>query len=72
LGKKNTDDSNFRTDLLPCVNAIEDTFNVTQDEQATAIPNLAEEQLAAGPQIAMRRMAFKFLLHQEYFGTGAR
>ncbi len=32
---------------------------------------LSDEQLAADPRILMRRLAFEFLLQQEYFGTAA-
>ena len=32
---------------------------------------LSEEQLASDPRIAMRKLAFEFLLQQEYFATAA-
>ena len=35
------------------------------------LTDLSEEQLAADPRIGMRRLAFEFLLQQEYFGTAA-
>jgi hypothetical protein len=35
------------------------------------LSDLTEEQLAADPRIGMRRLAFEFLLQQEYFGTAA-
>ena len=33
------------------------------------LSDLTEEQLAADPRIGMRKLAFEFLLQQEYFGT---
>ena len=35
------------------------------------LTDLTEEQLVADPRIGMRRLAFEFLLQQEYFGTAA-
>ena len=35
------------------------------------LTELSEEQLVADPRIGMRRLAFEFLLQQEYFGTAA-
>lgn len=35
------------------------------------LSDLSDEQLAADPRIGMRRLAFEFLLQQEYFGTAA-
>ena len=35
------------------------------------LTDLSDEQLAADPHIGMRRLAFEFLLQQEYFGTAA-
>jgi len=40
-------------------------------EPLNELTNLSEEQLAADPRIGMRRLAFEFLLQQEYFGTAA-
>lgn len=40
-------------------------------EPLNEITDLSDEQLAADPRIGMRRLAFEFLLHQEYFGTAA-
>ena len=33
------------------------------------LTDLSKEQLADDPRIGMRRLAFEFLLHQEYFGA---
>ena len=41
------------------------------NEPLTPLTDLTEEQLAADPRIGMRRLAFEFLLQQEYFGTAA-
>ena len=35
------------------------------------LSDLTEEPLTADPRIGMRRLAFEFLLQQEYFGTAA-
>ena len=35
------------------------------------LSDLTEVQLATDPRIGMRRLAFEFLLHQEYFGAAA-
>lgn len=35
------------------------------------LSDLTEEQLAVDPRIEMRRLAFEFLLQQEYFSTAA-
>lgn len=43
---------------------------MNQDEPPT-LPELTEEQLAADPRIAMRRMTLEFLIQQEYFTTAA-
>ncbi|MEZ6035208.1 MAG: hypothetical protein R3C17_19110 [Planctomycetaceae bacterium] len=40
-------------------------------EPLVNLTDLSEEQLAADPRIGMRRLAFEFLLQQEYFGTAA-
>ena len=40
-------------------------------EPLDKLTDLSEEQLAADPRIGMRRLAFEFLLQQEYFGTAA-
>ena len=40
-------------------------------EPINELADLSEEQLAADPRIGMRRLAFEFLLQQEYFGTAA-
>ena len=40
-------------------------------EPLTPLADLTEEQLATDPRIEMRRLAFEFLLQQEYFGTAA-
>ena len=40
-------------------------------EPLNELTDLSEEQLAADPRIGMRRLAFEFLLQQEYFGTAA-
>ena len=44
---------------------------MNQDESHPPLQELTEEQLAADPRIAMRRMTFEFLLQQEYFTTAA-
>ena len=41
------------------------------NEPLDKLTDLSEEQLAADPRIGMRRLAFEFLLQQEYFGTAA-
>ena len=40
-------------------------------EPINELADLSEEQLAADPRIGLRRLAFEFLLQQEYFGTAA-
>lgn len=40
-------------------------------EPLNELTDLSEEQLAADLRIGMRRLAFEFLLQQEYFGTAA-
>jgi hypothetical protein len=40
-------------------------------ESHNNLTDLSEEQLAADPRVGMRRLAFEFLLQQEYFGTAA-
>ena len=44
---------------------------MNQNEPLTTLQELTEEQLAADPRIAMRRMTFEFFLQQEYFATAA-
>ena len=41
------------------------------NEPLNELIDLSDEQLAADPRIGMRRLAFEFLLQQEYFGTAA-
>ena len=44
---------------------------VEMSDPLNELTDLSEEQLAADPRIGMRRLAFEFLLQQEYFGTAA-
>lgn len=44
---------------------------MNQDEPLTTLQELTDEQLAADPRIALRRMTFEFLLQQQYFATAA-
>jgi len=44
---------------------------MNENQPTTAPQDLTEEQLATDPRIAMRRMTFEFLLHQEYFASAA-
>ena len=39
--------------------------------EESELTDLTEEQLAADPRIEMRKLAFEFLLHQQYFGAAA-
>lgn len=41
------------------------------DVPLNELADLTEDQLASDPRIEMRRLAFEFLLQQEYFGTAA-
>jgi hypothetical protein len=45
-------------------------FTLNENEPAT-ISELTEEQLATDPRVGMRKLAFEFLLQQEYFGTAS-
>jgi hypothetical protein len=37
----------------------------------STLHEMTEEQLASDPRVAMRKLAFEFLLQQEYFATAA-
>jgi len=41
------------------------------ENEPTTPQDLTEEQLVIDPRIGMRRLAFEFLLQQEYFATAA-
>ena len=41
------------------------------ENELTSLQDLTEEQLATDPRVGMRRLAFEFLLQQEYFATAA-
>jgi len=41
------------------------------ENEPISLQDLSEEQLATDPRIGMRRLAFEFLLQQEYFATAA-
>jgi|GEM_PF-2171519 len=41
------------------------------ENEPTTPQDLTEEQLVIDPRIGMRRLAFEFLLHQEYIATAA-
>jgi len=41
------------------------------NEPLDKLTDMSEEQLAADARVGMRRLAFEFLLQQEYFGTAA-
>ena len=41
------------------------------NELLDKLTDMSEEQLAADARVGMRRLAFEFLLQQEYFGTAA-
>ena len=43
-------------------------YHMSESDELT---DLSEEQLAVDPRIGMRRLAFEFLLQQEYFSTAA-
>jgi hypothetical protein len=43
---------------------------MNENEPAT-VSELTEDQLATDPRVGMRKLAFEFLLQQEYFGTAA-
>jgi len=41
------------------------------ENEPTSLQDLTEEQLATDPRVGIRRLAFEFLLQQEYFATAA-
>jgi hypothetical protein len=41
------------------------------ENELASLKDLTEEQLASDPRIGMRKLAFEFLLQQEYYGTAA-